>query len=42
MPNMSLTKCPMPSQSPDVRRRNFFEVAQGYDEQTAKKKPHGA
>lgn len=36
MPNMSLQKCPMPSQSPDVRRRNFLEVAQGYDEQTAK------
>ena len=35
MPNMSLTKCPMPSQSPDVRRRNFLEVAQGYDEKTA-------
>lgn len=28
--NMSLKKCPMPSQAPDVRNRNFDEVALGY------------
>ncbi|MEE0867832.1 MAG: NADPH-dependent glutamate synthase [Clostridia bacterium] len=28
--NMSMEKCPMPSQSPEVRRRNFDEVATGY------------
>ena len=30
MPNMSLKKNPMPSQEPDVRNRNFDEVALGY------------
>ena len=30
MPNMSLTKCPMPVQEPDVRNKNFKEVALGY------------
>ena len=35
MANMSLKKNEMPTQAPDVRARNFFEVAQGYDEATA-------
>lgn len=30
MPNMSLTRCPMPSQDPAVRSKNFDEVALGY------------
>lgn len=32
MPNMSLKKVPMPVQDPQVRARNFQEVALGYDE----------
>ncbi len=28
--NMDLKKCPMPAQAPDVRNRNFDEVALGY------------
>ena len=32
MPNMSLKKNPMPSQAPDVRNKNFLEVALGYTE----------
>ena len=35
MPNMSLTKNPMPSQAPDVRNKNFQEVALGYTEEIA-------
>lgn len=35
MPNMSLTKNPMPVQDPQERGRNFKEVALGYDEATA-------
>ncbi len=35
MSNMSLKKNEMPTQAPDVRARNFFEVATGYDEATA-------
>ena len=35
MPNMNPKKNPMPSQDPAVRRRNFDEVAQGYEEKTA-------
>ena len=35
MPNMSLTKNPMPVQDPIERGRNFKEVALGYDEATA-------
>ncbi|MGN0641636.1 MAG: NADPH-dependent glutamate synthase [Huintestinicola sp.] len=31
MPNMSLKKNPMPSQEPDVRNKNFMEVALGYE-----------
>ena len=33
--NMSLKKCPMPHQLPDVRNKNFDEVALGYTEQMA-------
>ncbi len=35
MPNMSLKKNPIPTQDPAVRSKNFFEVAEGYDEATA-------
>ncbi len=35
MPNMSPEKNAMPSQNADVRRRNFDEVALGYDEKIA-------
>jgi len=35
MPNMSLNKVPMPEQEPDVRNRNFKEVALGYTEEMA-------
>ena len=30
MANMSMEKCPMPSQEPNIRKRNFDEVATGY------------
>ena len=35
MPNMRLTKNPMPSQDPNVRNRNFAEVTLGYTEEMA-------
>ena len=35
MPNMSLKKHEMPSQAPDVRNKNFSEVALGYSAETA-------
>ncbi len=35
MPNMSLHKVEMPEQNPDVRNKNFKEVALGYDEDMA-------
>ena len=35
MPNMSLTKVPMPAQEPDVRNKNFDEVALGYTAEMA-------
>ncbi len=35
MPNMSLQKNPMPSQEPDIRNKNFDEVALGYSEEAA-------
>ena len=35
MPNMRLTKNPMPSQEADVRNKNFLEVALGYTEEMA-------
>lgn len=36
MANMSLKKVPMPEQDPDVRNKNFLEVAEGYTEEMAK------
>ncbi len=36
MANMSLKKVPMPEQAPDVRNKNFLEVAEGYSEEMAK------
>ena len=35
MPNMSLVKNKMPQQDPDVRNKNFEEVALGYTEEMA-------
>ena len=35
MPNMSLKRNEMPVQEPDVRNKNFKEVALGYTEQQA-------
>ena len=35
MPNMSLTKVPMPEQDPNERNKNFLEVAMGYTEEMA-------
>ena len=35
MPNMSLKKNKMPSQEPNVRNKNFLEVALGYTEEQA-------
>ncbi len=35
MPNMSLAKNVMPAQEPDVRNKNFSEVALGYSEEQA-------
>lgn len=35
MPNMSLKKNEMPSQSPEIRRSNYAEVALGYTEEIA-------
>ncbi|MGN0488742.1 MAG: NADPH-dependent glutamate synthase [Ruminococcus sp.] len=35
MPNMSPKKNPMPSQAPDVRNKNFLEVATGYTREVA-------
>ncbi len=35
MANMSMTKNPMPSQDPNVRNKNFQEVALGYTEEIA-------
>ncbi len=40
MANMSLKKNPMPSQEPDVRNKNFDEVALGYTEETGTVYPH--
>lgn len=36
MPNMSLNKAKMPEQDPNLRNKNFLEVAIGYSEKTAK------
>ena len=35
MPNMSPTKVPMPQQDPNVRNKNFEEVATGYTAEMA-------
>ena len=35
MPNLSLNKVPMPEQPPEVRNKNFLEVALGYTEEMA-------
>ena len=35
MPNMRLTKNPMPSQDPNIRNKNFDEVTLGYTEEMA-------
>ncbi len=35
MPNMALNKVKMPEQNPDIRNKNFQEVALGYDEAMA-------
>ena len=35
MPNMSLVKNPMPTQSPEERIKNFNEVELGYTEEQA-------
>lgn len=35
MPNMEPKKCPMPVQEPDVRNKNFSEVALGYTHEMA-------
>ena len=35
MPNMRMDKNPMPSQDPNVRNKNFQEVALGYTEEMA-------
>ena len=35
MPNMRMTKNPMPAQEPDIRNKNFLEVALGYTEEMA-------
>ncbi len=35
MPNMRLTKNPMPAQEPDIRNKNFYEVTLGYTPEMA-------
>lgn len=35
MPNMTPNKNPMPAQAPDIRNKNFSEVALGYSEEAA-------
>ena len=35
MPNMSMTKLPMPEQDPKVRATNFEEVCYGYNKEEA-------
>lgn len=35
MPNMTPKKTPMPEQAPDVRNKNFEEVALGYTDEMA-------
>ena len=40
MPNMSMKKHEMPAQAPDVRNKNFKEVALGYSAETLTKTAH--
>ena len=40
MPNMSPKKAPMPTQEPNVRNKNFLEVATGYTEEVADRRAH--
>ncbi len=40
MPDMTLEKTKMPEQAPEVRNRNFLEVAQGYTPELAEKESH--
>ena len=42
MPNMSPKKAPMPTQEPNVRNKNFLEVATGYTEEVAQGNFSGA
>ena len=42
MANMSLKKNPMPSQDPNVRNKNFDEVALGYTEERLWTRPSAA
>ena len=42
MYNKSLTKLPAREQAPEVRRRNFEEVSQGYDEAMAQEEAPAA
>ena len=35
MPNMTMTKTPMPEQEPNVRNKNFKEVSLGYTAEMA-------
>jgi glutamate synthase (NADPH/NADH) small chain len=35
MPNLQMTKTPMPEQAPDVRNHNFLEVCTGYTAEMA-------
>ena len=36
--NMQVTKVPMPEQAPEVRNKNFDEVALGYTQEMADRK----
>ena len=42
MPNMSLTKVPVPEQDAKVRSRNFEEVCLGYTKEQAMGRPPAA
>ena len=41
MPDMRLTKYPIPTQSPEERVTNYSEVALGYDADTCKFRKNG-
>ena len=42
MPNMSPKKAPMPTQEPNVRNKNFLEVATGFQFLILSRKLHRA